>query len=408
MLTEIQQIILDALHYSLCGGTKPKLNNVDALALVEEAKAQAVFPFVFTTYRDELEEALTPQQFGELDAEYFSVVTNGVRVESEHGELHEIMTAAGIPYVVLKGCASAMYYPEPALRSMGDVDFLVHEEDIPRGIKALEENSFHRDQYEFTTNQSAYLRPPLSTWEIHKSPSGIPAGEAGAAIRAELADIIETAELHSSDGGAFMAPDRLHHGLILLLHKISHMTTTGIGLRHLCDWAVFESGFSNEEFVELYKDKLKSFGIWRFAKIMTLVCEKYLGAPEHEWAKAPDVEPQLLEDIILDIFAGGNFGHKDENRQREIKYLTDRKEEKLGDKGIAAQALASLNAKVYTNHSFIGRHKVFLPIGWVIEGGRYLGSLLSGKRKNTGTSAMLKEAAKRKSIYQKMDLFKSF
>lgn len=407
MLNKIQQSILTALHYSLFGGAKPKLNNVDALALVEEAKAQAVFPFVFTICRDELETALTPKQFGELDAEYFSVVTNGVRVESEHSELHEIMTAAGIPYVIMKGCASAAYYPEPALRSMGDVDFLVYESDISRGIKALEENGFHRDQYEFTTNQSAYLRPPMSTWEIHKSPSGIPKGAEGEAIRRELSDMIESAELYESDSGSFMVPDRYHHGLILLLHKISHMTTTGIGLRHLCDWAVFESSLTNDEFVGMYEQKLKNFGIWKFAQIMTLVCEKYLGAPKREWAQNPDVDPRLLEDIILDIFAGGNFGHKDENRQREIKYLTDRKKEKLGDKNIVAQVFSSLNAKVYTNHCFIDRNRLFLPVGWAIEGGRYVGSLFSGKRKHTGTTDMLKEAAKRKKIYQRMDLFQS-
>lgn len=406
MLTKTQQRILFALHYSLFGGAKPKLNNVDISALADEAKAQAVFPFVFTTYRDELEAVLTPQQFGELDAEYYSAVINGVRVESEHGELQEIMTAAGIPYVIMKGCASAMYYPEPALRSMGDVDFLVHESDIPRGIKALEENGFHRDQYEFTTNQSAYLRPPMSTWEIHKSPSGIPKGAEGEAIRTELADMIETAELYVCDSGSFMVPDKYHHGLILLLHKISHMTTTGIGLRHLCDWAVFESSLTNEEFVGMFEQKLKIFGIWKFAQIMTLVCEKYMGAPKREWAQNPDVEPRLLEDIILDIFAGGNFGHKDENRQREIKYLTDRKQEKFGERNIIAQAFSSLNAKVYTNHRFIDRNRVFLPFGWMIEGGRYVGSLFSGKRKSTGTTAMLKEAAKRKKIYANLSLFR--
>lgn len=407
MLNDTQHCILSTLRFSLFGGEKPELNIVDVNALVEEAKAQAVFPLAFSVFCEDLKVALPAEKYANLDSQYFGNLMNTVRVQTEHGELHEIMQEAGIPYVTMKGCASAAYYPEPELRSMGDVDFLVHEEDIPLGIKALEDHGFQRDQYEFTTNQSAYLRPPMTTWEIHKSPSGIPKGPEGEAIKRELSDIIEKAELCDIDGSQFYVPCKYHHGLILLLHKISHMTTSGIGLRHLCDWAVFESSFSNDEFIQMYEKKLKPFGLWRFAQIMTLVCEKYLGAPEREWAHDSSIKLQQLNEIIEDVFAGGNFGHKDENRQREIKYLTDRKKERLGDKNIMMQAAASLNQKVYVNHRVIKKYKVLLPVGWIIEGGKYLGALTFGKRKNKGTVAMLKEASKRKKLYTEMNLFHS-
>lgn len=50
---------------------------------------------------------------------------NNLRVSWEHNELDRLMKSAKIPYVILKGCASALYYPRPAERVMGDVDFLV-------------------------------------------------------------------------------------------------------------------------------------------------------------------------------------------------------------------------------------------------------------------------------------------
>ena len=58
---------------------------------------------------------------------------------------------------------------------------------------------------------------------------------------------------------------------------ISHMTSESIGLRHLCDWAVFVNSISNNEFVGLFSENLKSFGLWKFAQIMTATSEKYLG-----------------------------------------------------------------------------------------------------------------------------------
>ena len=51
------------------------------------------------------------------------------------------------------------------------------------------------------------------------------------------------------------------------------------------------------------------------------------------------------------------------------------------------------------------KRRIFLPIGWIAEGGKYVGLLVSGKRKSKNTSAMLREAAKRKDIYSKMELF---
>lgn len=407
MISDVHLKILQVLSCALFGGDKPELYDIEIKALVKEAKAQSVFPYIFSVLKNELKEALSAKEFEILNSEYLAGITNNIRVHIEHGELHRIMTKAGIPYVVLKGCASSSYYAEPDLRSMGDVDFLVYESDIEKGIKALENNGFKRDRYEFTTNQSAYHRPPMSIWEIHKSPSGLPKGEEGKPIKVALDDIIEHAVLYERDGETFRIPNEFHHGLILLLHKISHMTTTGIGLRHLCDWAVFESSFSNEDFKAVFEEKLKSFGLWKFAQIMTLVCEKYLSAPKREWAENSEINEEQLNDIIDDILTGGNFGKKDENRYREIKYLTDREKGKLGNKGIVFQALSSLNAKVYINHKFIDNHKFFLPFGWIVEGGKYLVLLISGKRKNKGTVAMLKEAAKRKDIYSKMELFKT-
>ena len=405
MIDEVQSCILNLLGYSLFHREKPEINQNNINEIIRESNEQAVFLHVFSAINDDVK-ILSPETFLTLNQQYLAGIANSIRVHTEHGELHKIMGESDIPYVVLKGCASSAYYSEPDLRSMGDVDFLVYEKDIMRGIKALEKNGFERDQYEFTTNQSAYHRAPLSIWEIHKEPSGIPKGIEGDVIRKELRNIIKDAVLYERDGLCFNVPKPYHHGLILLLHKISHMTTTGIGLRHLCDWAVFESSFTNDEFIKIFENGLKSCGIWRFAQIMTLVCEKYICAPKREWAQNSAISDEYLERIMSDILSGGNFGHKDENRQREIKYLTDRKEGKLGNKNIVSQAISSLNEKVYNNFPTISRHRILLPSGWILEGGKYFGLLISGKRKNKNTSAMLKEAAERKNIYQKMKLFK--
>lgn len=407
MIDRIHTIILKALGCALFGLEKPELNIEDVNAVIKESKLQAVFSCIYPVLKNDFKKLMPSAEFTKLENEFLIHIANSIRVNAEHVELHRLMTEKGIPYVILKGCASSSYYDEPFTRTMGDVDFLVYEHDVENVIKALEGIGFKRDEYEFTTNQSAYHRGAHSVWEIHKSVTGIPSGVEGEIIKSSLSDIIETADVYEKDGLVFRCPNITNHGVVLLLHKASHMTTSGIGLRHLCDWAVFESKLSSDEFTELFEDKLKRFGLWRFAQIMTLLCEKYLGVPDRQWAHENEITEDELEDLMIDVLTAGNFGQKDVNRQREIKYITDRKEGKLGNKGMVSQVIKSLNDKVCNDYRFINKYKVFLPLGWIMEAIVYTKLIIQGKRKCKGTVAVLKEASKRKEIYSKLNLFET-
>ena len=107
-----------------------------------------------------------------------------------------------------------------------------------------------------------------------------------------------------------------------------------------------------------------------------------------------------------DILSGGNFGTKDMNRYREIKYISDRSEGTVGKSGIIRQGFKTMNEKVRRDYKALGKHKVLLPVGYLAEGGKYITLLLTGKRKSTGTKQMFKEAAERKRIYSSLKLFK--
>ena len=231
--------------------------------------------------------------------------------------------------------------------------------------------------------------------------------KAGLLIKEEIDKTIDTSEEITLDSATCRIPDAFHHGLIMLLHIISHMTSEGIGLRHLCDWAVFANRMENDEFVNLFEEKLKSYGLWKFAQIITLVCVRYLGIEEKVWTHNDQIDEKYLENVMNDILSGGNFGKKDLNRYREIKYISDRGEKTVGKKNIVMQAFGTLNSKVYSDYKWIEQCKLFLPIGWVAESGKYVGMLITGQRKNNNTTDMLREASMRKDIYSNMNLFEA-
>lgn len=321
-------------------------------------------------------------------ADYATI--NNMRVAYEHSELDTLMREHRIPYVILKGLSSASYYKQPDLRSLGDLDFLVAEENTNQAGKILEENGFKPEE-DKDGFHIAYNRAPSSTWELHRGVGGIPGGAAGMRCRGYMADVIETAVEANILGMTCRIPDTFHHGMILLLHTASHLTSEGIGLRHLCDWAVFYAGLSHKEFRDLFEERLKACGLWKFACLLTLTSVKYLHAPMHEWAgKADEV---LLESIITDILNGGNFGMKDIDRYCQIKYISNRGEHTVDGKSVFSQVIDTIERKAKDEKK--SKTKVLLE---------YMDLMARGERKQD-TLTTLKEAGKRKNIYKEFHLF---
>ena len=406
-MTSEYSILLDIVGYRLFGGTKPSTEGFDIPEILSEAKKQTVFSLIFPFVRDELKKT-SPKAFAEYNEIFYSNIMKNTSNHMQHGELHRLMTEGNVPYCVLKGYASACYYPDPNLREMGDVDFLVGEKDFERAASLVKSIGFAAEQEDDGKQiHIGFRRDSLSVWEQHRSLNGIPEGELGDKIRLEIAKTIETSRLFSAEDFSCRIPDDFHHGLIMLLHVASHLTSEGIGLRHLCDWAVFVNKIGSDAFPKIFEQELKQFGLWKLAQILTLACEKRLRLPKNAWAKNAEISDRRLDELMLDILNGGNFGKKDMNRYREIKYISNRGEHTVDDKSIATQAVSTLNKKIYSKHKIIKKYKILLPVGWAAEIGKYASLLLTGRRKSENTSSMLKEAATRKSIYQSMELFKT-
>ena len=411
-MNDTQSLLLRVIGAALYNKKAPDVPADKLMPLVEESKAQAVFPLAFSVLDSQLREKLSAEQYAECKDDFLRCVLAGTQNFFEHGELHELMTANEVPYVAMKGLASAMYYPDPSLRATGDVDFLIAKENVSRAGRLLESIGFAVDHGDKDDGiHIAYKRPPLSIWELHRSVNGIPNNKTGELIRAETVRAISTAETTQVDCATCRLPDKLHHGLIMLLHTASHLTSEGVGLRHLCDWSVFASALSDTEFCEIFEKKLKRFGLWRFARALTLLGVRYLGAPKKAWAlKASEsrrLDDSTLEGLMDDILKGGNFGTKDMNRYREIKYISDRGDRTVSSAGVVRQGFRSMNHKVRRNHKILGKHKALLPVGYIAEGGKYVGLLLTGKRKSSDTKKMIKEAAERKKLYSSLNLFEN-
>ena len=140
-MNEIQKQLLAVVSFQLFGRTSPQINGTDVSEILKEASAQTVFTTVFPFLQVLLKKE-SPEYFLKYQQQFFGNVMTNTNNFLEHGELHRLMTEHGIDYCVLKGIASAYYYPEASLRDMGDVDFLVHEKDFENAKLAVLSTGF--------------------------------------------------------------------------------------------------------------------------------------------------------------------------------------------------------------------------------------------------------------------------
>lgn len=385
MLENDYKIVLNLVSAALFDDQSDVESGLEGDALADELLAHSVLPIVVSgTYSVGAEEF-----FKKWRKRSNEIVAANMMISYEHTELHDLLTENGIPYVILKGAASASYYPTPILRTMGDVDFLVKVQDLKRAGELLEGIGF---QPEADTGgvHIGYHRGN-STWEMHRSINGIPESVVGDMIRGYLSDVIETAVDYDEGNGILRIPDPFHHGLVLLLHTASHLTSEGVGLRHLCDWAVFVNHFSDAQFVELFESRLKACGLWRFAQLLTLVSVKYLHLPPKAWAG--EAGEELLEGMIRDILTGGNFGQKDEDRYRQIKYISNRGEHTVDEKSAVRQLWDTVSRKAKAENK--------TRLGVLTD---YAKLVIQGKRK-LDDGETIRRAGERKGLYAEFHLY---
>lgn len=363
--------------------------------LIKEANRQTVFTLIYSHIK---------KNASDNDDKCFSqIIANNIRVEYAHNEIHDLFLKSDIPYVILKGVASAVYYNEPMLRTMGDVDVLVASDNIAKADKLLKSIGFvTADDIHGDDMHIGYKRKDGIVCELHRAVNGIPKNEAGEKVQKYLADILEKSFEYKTSNGSCVVPCKFHHGLVLLLHTASHLTNEGVGLRHLCDWAVFSNSLTNDEFISLFEKALKEMGLWRFAQLLTLCCVKYLACDAKSWAGEAD--DTLLDGIIADILNGGNFGYKDIDRYNQIKYLSNREMGTVGKRSLIMQLLSSINAKTKKEFGFVNKSKLLLPVGWLFIVCKYFYMVITGNR-TLDSRSTITVAKQRKEIYDEFKLF---
>ena len=382
-LTKNQKSLLSILSLSLFG---VRCNDIDNELDFKELKTESLNQTVYTLIYPVIKEIIPMSLKKNWKNTYSHIISKNLRVDYEHSELHKLLTGNNIPYTILKGFSSAYYYSDPLKRMMGDVDFLIPESHIENTKKVLESYGFECKIGSHCSHHIKYNRGN-SIWELHNSMGGIPEGVCGEKIKGYLSNFINRSEFIECNDIICRIPCAFEHGLIMLIHVAKHITSgEGVGLRHLCDWAVYV----NKVDISEYQLELEELGLWTFACQLTAVCINYLGVRKYKWCD--NVSESFIESFIEDIFAAGNFGRKAETRGVAYRIV---EQENL---------FSSLAARTKNYYHFLQKYSLLMPICMVMYAFGFLWRRITGKMKWVKLSS-IKDGVERKKLYKQFHLF---
>jgi hypothetical protein len=287
-----------------------------------------------------------------------------------------------IPVIALKGLVIRDYYPQPELRTMGDADILVKNKDIKKAKKVLKEmgycggeDSIKHIHYYHETSLSLELH-----WVITEQDD-----------KKELSDFTEQVwkhAIHTNLCGvpvlALSTEDQLVH---LFIHALTHLRTSGFGLRQICDIVLFMEANDQSINWPLVMDMLNEYHIHNFFFLIINVCSQlfqYVVPNEVQDNKChvPDTMTHIVIEEIIHSGVYGRRSYEQETSVRINKYIHVTGETVTKEAG--GNKFKNIILFVFPSHKklnyqykYAKKIPILLPIAWLHRG------VINLKRLNT-------------------------
>lgn len=314
-MNDTEQSLLALLRIGL-GNTKegeaiaPSIEDWEALlSLAEE---QTVCGTVASAF-----DMMPPESLPQIE-QRMRWVSRVMAIERENGRQDTVLSRLiqrlremGLTPILMKGQAFASAYPAPMRRQPGDIDiYFKNREECSIAVewaKTVDPES--ADAYENQREKKHFTFHAKDTEiELHYFLCLFEARR----LHRRLQDIIDAEfareePFYVSVQGTDMetVPPTLSV-LHQIIHMARHLMEAGIGLRQLCDMAMFLRRYGKQTDAALLRGYLRELQLERMAAAIGYILNSHLGVPE------ACIPFQVCGDnapfIMREIFEGGNFG----------------------------------------------------------------------------------------------------
>ena len=291
-MTPEQKLLIDAVRASVTGKPVTVETEPDWQSFVNLARFHKLEALAF----DGLHKCGVPlpaavQQY--LNGAYMSAIFHDTQMSYRKQQLQAALEDAGVEHIFLKGTVLKHNYPVPALRTMGDMDILVHAKDfgiIDRLVKTLGAKQMvgdgnHRN-YSFDGQVAVEFHPNLLH---HATPVGTG---------------INPGWQYAKNTPDLLSRELTEEGFYLntVCHLANHFVAGGVGVRFILDVWVNRHLRKPEPDRVFVESELERFGLLDFVQKIEMLAEAWFGEGE--------MTP-LLEEMGEYILTSGVHGTPD-------------------------------------------------------------------------------------------------
>lgn len=294
ILLELEQAcILELIKASLFDYTPQIPKEVNWEKVFEIAKNQFIVPL------------LTPSVPPEHRDKWFDTSCHGkayfIQMIHEQNSLVKLFIDNNIPFVILKGTAAAVYYPNPQTRTFGDIDFYILEDYLQSARNLLEKSGYkliHNNERHYGYYKNAF------EYELHTRFSCHSYNDIDHIIINGLNNVVYSKLGNSS----FPCLPTYENGIVLLGHIMQHIKDYGVGFRQIIDWMMFvQKELDDSAWENCFRKFAVDAGLEKLAITVTYMCKKWLGLPaEISWCNCAN--EQVADQLLFRLFNDGNFG----------------------------------------------------------------------------------------------------
>ena len=331
-----QKIFFDFLRFCI-GSAKEipgSLKEADWKELYAIAQNQALLGVLFHGIR-RLPKELAPEQ--KLLMQWMvmaeQIRKQNIRLFQDSVKVCQNFENEGFANFILKGQGNALLYPDPYMRTPGDIDIYLSggRRKIMKYVDQVCPNQVMRYHHvDFPVMKTAI--------EVHFTPSYMFCPIHNRRMQKWFEEVMGEQCKHRAslpDGyGEIHVPQVSFNVIYILSHLYRHIFTEGIGLRQLLDYYfvlvkwhtdltnLTDSKKSLPQMTQINTDldalrhELKYLGLWKFAQAVMFVMKEVFGLLEDRMI-APTDEKEgrfLLDEIIR----GGNFGQYDDRMGSKV------------------------------------------------------------------------------------------
>lgn len=370
----------------------------DWTALLRLAGEQKLLPLVYAAVRGTPGFAAAPEA---VRAAARRQTMREAAAQTVHTEaflrLYQALRAEGLAPVVVKGIVCRALYPQPELRPSSDEDLYLTAAEMPCFHAVLLRAGFVLTEPERdyrSAHEARYVHPDTGLvveghWALFPTEYAV-----YAALNVQLPDLMQRAQDWESGGVTLRVPDVCDHLIFLLLHAFKHFISSGVGVRQLCDIALWMRRFGAQIDWQRVRAALRATHSEGFAAAVIDAGVHWFGLERAAAHIPPDWETLESAALLADALSGGVYGSADSTRRHSCTitiHAADRAHRGGTGRASLCAALFPRREVMAGWYPYVARCPALLPAAWAQRIWRYLRT----RGEHTGAQDSLRVGAQR-------------